>query len=200
MERASGPKPPGFTGEVPAPPLPPQVPGTPADTVERPELPDPNIEFTGTPAEIEAELEKDPGYRFRKEQGMKAMRANLNAQGIALTGDAAKALQQWGQQFASQEFDRARQRRHEQYRRTMDSVLTNYGVSKEAFARSMLVHQQRRADILSNYGMTMQQWQAMMDTVRLRFGMNQDAFNRWARIFAIEETAKLGVLSSIYQG
>lgn len=50
-------------------------------------------------------LEKTPGYKFRFEQGQKAVEDSHAAKGTLLTGAAAKDLTEFGQGLASTEFD-----------------------------------------------------------------------------------------------
>lgn len=52
----------------------------------------------------------DPGYKFRLEQGQKALERNLAAQGKYLSGAALKELTEYGQGMASQEYGAAYQR------------------------------------------------------------------------------------------
>jgi len=53
---------------------------------------------------------KDPGYDFRLKEGMKTVQEGAGARGDFLSGGTLKALQQYGQGFASNEFDKAYQR------------------------------------------------------------------------------------------
>lgn len=53
------------------------------------------------------ELEMDPGYAFREQQGMKALQQQLAAGGLRGSGTALKAGQQFGQNLASQEYGNA---------------------------------------------------------------------------------------------
>ena len=57
------------------------------------------------------DMHQDPGYAFRQREGQKAIRRAINAGSGSYSGGATlKALTRWNQDFASQEFDRARQR------------------------------------------------------------------------------------------
>lgn len=56
-----------------------------------------------------ADLEQDPGYRFRVEQGEKAIRRMRNVEG-GQSGATMKALLRHGQRLASEEYDRADRR------------------------------------------------------------------------------------------
>lgn len=58
-------------------------------------------DFTG------ADFTKDPGYDFRMQQGMKGVENSAAARGGLLSGRTAKALTQYGQDFASNEYNNA---------------------------------------------------------------------------------------------
>lgn len=64
---------------------------------------------------------KDPGYEFRMAEGTKAVERSAAARGNLFSGATGKALTQYGQDFASNEYDRA-------YARAADSKRTNYNV------------------------------------------------------------------------
>lgn len=57
-----------------------------------------------------ADFEKDPGYQFRMDEGMKGVQGGAAARGNLLSGAAQKALQKYGQDYASNEFSNAYQR------------------------------------------------------------------------------------------
>lgn len=58
-------------------------------------------QFTG------ADLENEPGYKFRLEQGMKGINAQAAARGGFDSGATLKALQRYGQEYAGGEFQNA---------------------------------------------------------------------------------------------
>lgn len=53
------------------------------------------------------DLTKDPGYQFRLQQGLDAQNASLAAQGLSQSGGALKAAQEYGQNFAANEYSNA---------------------------------------------------------------------------------------------
>ena len=55
----------------------------------------------------QAGFEADPGYRFRLEQGQKAINNNAAARGLRLSSDTQKALGDYSQGMASQEYGNA---------------------------------------------------------------------------------------------
>lgn len=52
-------------------------------------------------------LEDDPGYQFRMDEGTKAIERQLAASGKYLTPEASKALDEYGQNYASNEYSNA---------------------------------------------------------------------------------------------
>lgn len=59
------------------------------------------------PYDASAILADDPGYQFRMDEGNKAVSRQLAASGKYLTPEASKALTEYGQNYASNEFNNA---------------------------------------------------------------------------------------------
>lgn len=60
-----------------------------------------------TPATADQVLAQDPGYQFRLQQGQLALERSAAAKGGAASGGALKALTQYGQDYASNEYANA---------------------------------------------------------------------------------------------
>jgi hypothetical protein len=54
-----------------------------------------------------ADFQQDPGYQFRMDQGQQALERSAAAGGGLLSGGTGKALQQYGQDYASGEYSNA---------------------------------------------------------------------------------------------
>ena len=54
-------------------------------------------------------LQNSPGYQFRLGEGLKALERSAAARGTLLTGGTLKGLTRYGQEFASNEYDRRNQ-------------------------------------------------------------------------------------------
>lgn len=54
-----------------------------------------------------ADFQKDPGYQFRMEEGQKALERSASARGGLMSGAALKGIAQYGQNFASNEYQNA---------------------------------------------------------------------------------------------
>ena len=74
--------------------------------------------FTG-----KVDLNQDPGYAFRLQEGLKALDRTASARGGLLSGGALKAAAQYGQEMGSQEYGNA-------YSRALD--VYNANVAREA--------------------------------------------------------------------
>lgn len=78
----------------------------------------PGGSLAGTPSASQV-MAQDPGYQFRLQQGQKALQAQQSAGGGVLGGGAQKAAMQYGQGFASNEYqnawNRVMQGRQQQY-------------------------------------------------------------------------------------
>ena len=68
---------------------------------------DPGGEFTGDFSSADFLANKDPGYAFRMDEGMKALDRTAAARGGMLSGGALRGAQQFGQGLASQEYQNA---------------------------------------------------------------------------------------------
>jgi hypothetical protein len=71
---------------------------------------------TYNPATI---LQDDPGYQFRMDQGSKALQASAAARGGLLSGGTVKALDRYGQDYASNEYGNA-------YNRYNNNITTRF--------------------------------------------------------------------------
>lgn len=76
-----------------------------------------------------ADVEHDPGYQFRLQQGQKALERSAAARGTLLTGGTLKSLTDFGQGLASQEYQNVYNRRLGESQDTFGrlSSLLNFG-------------------------------------------------------------------------
>lgn len=76
------------------------------------------------------DLLADPSYEARLKAGQRALMASKAAQGIAKTGGTAKALMKYGQEFASNEYDKVYARRLAEHDRSVDENRFSYGTNR----------------------------------------------------------------------
>lgn len=69
-------------------------------------------------------LQYDPGYQFRIQQGQKALQNQLTSMGGSVSGEALKAMQDYSQNAASNEFGNA-------YNRAMGLANLGYGATQQ---------------------------------------------------------------------
>ena len=72
--------------------------------------------------------QNDPGYQFRLEQGLKALQNSAAARGGLLSGGTAKALNDYAQNSASNEYGNVYNRALQQYLLPQQNALQQYGM------------------------------------------------------------------------
>lgn len=81
------------------------------------------------------DFQADPGYQFRRTEGMKGIENSAAARGNLLSGSALKAIQKYGQDLASQEYGNAYSRfnadQTNQYNKLAGLVNTGQGASNQ---------------------------------------------------------------------
>lgn len=83
-------------------------------------------DFTGQfTAPTGATEQNDPGYQFRLNEGMKALDRGAAARGGLLTGGTAKAEQQYGQDYASNEYNNVYNRAFGQFQDSRNQFYAN---------------------------------------------------------------------------
>ncbi len=78
----------------------------------------------------------DPGYRFRLSEGEKSIDRNAGARGKRYSGQTLKALQRFGQDYASNEYGKA-------YGRSLDDYNREYGRGIDQYNRDSAERTQR---------------------------------------------------------
>lgn len=78
------------------------------------------------PSQID--LESDPGYQFRMDQGVEALDKSAAARGRLQSGAQSKALVDYGQGMGSQEYSNAYARYSDQYAKEADRRATQYNM------------------------------------------------------------------------
>lgn len=113
-----------------------------------------------------SKITEDPSYKFRFNQGLGALKAQRAGQGTFLTGATGKAMQEFGQNFASGEMDNIYQRALSEYgtnrNNASDIWSKQYGQRQDVYGSKV-----GRSNSLNNW----RQRQAEMDF--------NDIFNRW---------------------
>src|SRR5262252_7612134 len=106
-----------------------------------------------------AQAAQDPGYQFRLQQGQQAMQAQAAASGLARTGGFAKAMSDYNQNAASQEYQNVYNRAFGEYQNAQQSALQNYqtkvqtqqGISQDNWNRMYQASQANNQNQLAAY-------------------------------------------------
>lgn len=86
-------------------------------------------------------VQQDPGYRFRLDEGERALQNSQAATGIT-GGAAAKALAQYSQGLASQEYGNAYQRAFQSSQQNLAINNQNFGQAAQSYGLNSANHQQ----------------------------------------------------------
>ena len=89
------------------------APDIPAPWTGRWQAPDPNA------------MNENPGFRFRLNEGLKALQRSAASRGTLLTGGTLKALEGFGQDMASQEYGNIYDRAYNDYQTGRTDFMTN---------------------------------------------------------------------------
>lgn len=109
-------------------------------------------------------FQADPSYQFRLGEGMKALQRSAAARGTLLTGGTARALENYGQGAASQEYQNA-------YNRALQSYTTNRDTNAQNFGQQMSQFQ-------GNLGAFNANTEAGLGYGRLNLDANNSAYDR----------------------
>lgn len=86
--------------------------------------------------------QNDPGYQFRLAEGQKAIERSAASRGLLGSGGTAKALQQYGQDYASNEYGNVYNRALQQYQQKFNEFQTNQANTYNRYAGLAGVGQQ----------------------------------------------------------
>lgn len=77
------------------------------------------------------ELAANPSYQFRLNQGNDLINKSAAAKGLLRSGGTLKDILQYGQNFASQEYDQAYDRAFNQYGQQRDAAFREYDIQRQ---------------------------------------------------------------------
>lgn len=127
-------------------------------------------DFTKTPFTApDINETNDPGLAFRLAEGQKALQKSQAAGGSALTGGAAKQLQRYSQDYASNEYQNVYNRAKDQYLTNYNSLAGLAGTGQQA-ANTLTANGQNNANAIANILQTgaAQQGQSLSDAATAR--------------------------------
>lgn len=97
------------------------------------------------------DFQKDPGYQFRMDQGQQALERSAAASGGLLSGGTGKALQQYGQDYASGEYSNAYNRFNNDQTTRFNRLSALAGTGQTATNTLATLGAQTSANIGENY-------------------------------------------------
>lgn len=97
-----------------------------------------------------ADMQRDPGYDFRLSEGLKGINSSAAARGGALSGGALKALTEYGQGMASQEYGNAYNRYNADLDRRYNRLASLAGVGQTVTQNTAQMGQQVASNIAGN--------------------------------------------------
>lgn len=100
-----------------------------------------NERFSAPSAE---DVFNDPGFRFRSDEGQRALERSAAARGLARTGGTLKDLSSWAQNFASQEYGNV-------FDRALQSFVTNRDTAFGGYDRELAGAQAEYAPLLAQW-------------------------------------------------
>lgn len=107
-------------------------------------------DFTKTPFTApDINESNDPGLEFRRSEGQKALQRSQAAGGNALTGGAAKELQRYSQDYASNEYNALYNRALSTYQTNYNSLAGLAGTGQQA-ANTLTANGQNNANAIAN--------------------------------------------------
>lgn len=97
-----------------------------------------------------ADFQQDPGYAFRMQEGQKALERSAAAKGGLQSGGTLKALSRYGQDYASNEFQRARDNFNADRDRRFGRLSTLAGMGQGANAQNAAAGQSYASNVGAN--------------------------------------------------
>jgi hypothetical protein len=116
--------------------------------------PPPAFSFGKYVMPTEVTEQNDPGFQSRLKLGQQALERSAAARGTLLTGGTAKALEMFGQDFASNEFSAVNDRAFQKYSSdkglALDEYGSKYGLANDAYSRARDAYGLERENFQNN--------------------------------------------------
>jgi hypothetical protein len=141
-------------------------------------------------------VQQDPGYQFRLDQGLQALQRSQAATGIT-GGAAAKAAMEYGQGLGSQEYGAAYQRALSTSQQNAGINQQNYGQAQNTYATNSANNQQNYQNQLSyvgaNNASNLNRYNAGLQGYQTNYNVAQqqqaNQYNRLAALSGVGQTA-----------
>ena len=142
-------------------------------------------------------LAADPGYQFRLSEGLRALENRAAQRGTLRSGATLQALMDYGQDTASQEYDKAYNRASQDYERAYRNRLQDYQVNRanlaDAYATNLGARERgyglsRDTDLMNEA----RQRDAYMQNYRNRYQVAQDRYRPELATWQADQAARGG--------
>jgi hypothetical protein len=129
----------------------------------------------------------DPGYAFRLQQGNQAIQRAAAAGGGAFSGGTLKALTQYGQDYASNEYQNVYNRALQGYQTNFQNALNSYGLNAQT---GLNAYNTNAAALLNAYNTNVNTGLNAFNTQYNTYAQNQaNQFNRLAALSGLGQSA-----------
>lgn len=130
------------------------------------------------------DVTQDPSYQFRLNQGVNALDKSAAGRGKLFSGQQAKAVSQYGQEMASQEYQNA-------YNRSMAANQQNNALQAQAYG----INQGRQNMLMginnTNYGRDMNTYNTGVQQNALMADLYSQAFNQQQNVYNTNNNAQM---------
>jgi len=137
-------------------------------------------------------IQQDPGFKFRIEQGLEALQRSHTATGVS-GGAAAKAITEYSQGLASQEYGQAYQRGLQSSERNQSINQQNFGQAAQNYSLNSANHQQWIQNAL---GANQANNQNALGRYNMAEGQRTGQFNREATLAGIGQTSNQALIGA----
>jgi|GEM_PF-6645902 len=141
-----------------------------------------------------SKVQIDPGYDFRLSEGVRALDQSASANGLLQSGAQQKAVNNYAQDLASQEYqaayDRAYQDQLASYNSSLDQYNRTYGAELDAYNANAA-----RANTLANLGLT--QYNSQVAQTQNDYNMLNNLVNSGQVAAGANQTAATNLASSV---
>jgi hypothetical protein len=140
-------------------------------------------------------LAADPGYQFRLSEGLRALENRAAQRGTLRSGATLQALMDYGQDTASQEYDKAYNRASQDYERAWRNRLQDYQTNRanlaDAYATNLGARERgyglsRDTDLMNEA----RQRDAYMQNYRNRYQVAQDKYKPQLASWSADQSAR----------
>ena len=154
---------------------------------QAPQALDPNRFAFKPPPGFEAptaeDLERDPSYQFRLQEGQRALERGASARGGLLSGGFARGLERYAQDYASTEYGQVYGRKQQEYgQRYQEAAQQNQLRYGRALTQNEQSYERALQQYQTRYNVGQQAWQNRLAPWQALTGLGGNAANQTAQL------------------